>query len=329
MEKEEIVPYDEMDPCCQKEYDMQKKEKEIRSKLRAVDLSYSKEDTMKSVFKFTNNNNHYCECCTDSVDYSSLRVFRNRQEEINNNEDNEINQTEDDRIHSDDSDDDSLEDLDFLTPYEQERLAQVAEAENKLKALQLQGYGSHLEDSIEHILQDIHAGNNYVLHVYDNNELCAKIDYALEEFSKKFYGTKFRRVHRAVAIGELEKIVGAIIDQSCILLFMRNSFVTNILDSVHNQLYHYQDINRELLKYLSNTNVLTTELPQLALRGNLNDSDNENENDVELRSYCDVIGCSKQFYHEHINNNATTDSTPTFLNLDKDEVFAKNALQTI
>ena len=182
--------FEEMEPCCQKEILMQRKEAEFRRKIREFDRSNLRNSTRDEVFsKMSVLSN--CACCQTSKDYPLLESLRRKQNVANQESDSISN-------HSDAESDleDELDMDDYKSPAEAYRLEQVKTCMIRQENYQLLGYGIHVMDSVSHILtsmQDI--STPMIVHIVDpQQKLCALLDLALESLAAKFWGCRFRRI---------------------------------------------------------------------------------------------------------------------------------------
>ncbi len=197
---DDILPFDQLDPCCQKEIENSKKQASITSILRKDDRSYRRVDLKKNAMttlKNTKNMFGNCNCCQRSSDYPLLSSIRSTSIYCSDVLSNETSDQKDFGLTKDeiDTDDEDFEMDDFLSEYEQERLQEMEEFNAKVTMASKLGFGSHLEDSYSHVSSMLSRVPSLVLHEFDSSSpLCARVDFALEKLAQKFAGTIFRRV---------------------------------------------------------------------------------------------------------------------------------------
>jgi hypothetical protein len=314
--KKEAIDYDLLDPCCQKEIDEEKKTSKVTKELRKNDRSNIRYDmTVSALEKLKNAPSLRCHCCTEPIDYPiliHLRILAEQDEfikEVENNHDNS------DLEEDSDSDMDELLDTVFITPFEQDRIEQMRIAnENKALTIAL-GYGSHREDSVDHINAQILEKQNVIIHIFDSKSyLSGNIDLYFENISQEYIGTKFRRISN-IQSPQFNNFIkqwdlqNEILSESlftgiaCFIDGQKVSSTCNLSQfGDEDSLYRY-----ELKKYLEHSHVLTTDLSVAMLANasvnngsNKFSRDGDEENEEESVSYCDIEGCNKKFAHEHI-----------------------------
>lgn len=317
-ELESLNPMDRLDPCCQKEIDSERRKATIFSELKKDDRSNVKYKLRQNTIDSLKGNNCIC-CDSSSPDYPALSELRgylcqdinpnntyNRKEE---NDNNNVNEYDDDNSDND-SDLDLLDDV--LTPYEQELLDRTKEAMERLEIAKSIGLGKHVEANIDHLLLQIQQFHNVVLHIYDPESIfCANIDIYLEELSKQYTGTIFRRINcnnnKIVPFKEKWKISNSV----SICCFRRGELISSTSDI--NRLWDGDILQKyELKSFFDNTHCLTEDVSKSIEafdKFSKLDIDDENENDVDDDFNCDEPGCSRKFRHEHIKNNRSIVST--------------------
>lgn len=332
---DEPLPFDELDPCCQKEIINERKKKEVNSKLRTVDRSNRRLDTQHAVFTYYGVNS--CHCCQKTIDYEALR--RLKANLTNSVGDLEEKGEKAELSEQDEDEDDEFDDLDIdipLTEEEQLRLVQVEKYKQDLELAKKYGLGVYWEDSIEHLTEFIENPNvPLILHVYQPTSLlCAQIDYIIEtSLCEQYLGTRFRRIaynYQLPRHPALTKYENQIQSNGTILCFKSKDLLIH-----QSNFEEFGDdidiISLNLRKLLSNAHILERSLPHLSLlfpndpkaQRFSNGTDDEEE---EEERYCEDPDCIKRYPHEHIGKA----SAPSFLgNRVGDEVFAANQLQRI
>jgi hypothetical protein len=326
------LPFDELDPCCQKEIINERKKKEINSKLRNVDRSNNRLDAKHTVFSFVSGTS--CHCCQMTTDYPALRKFRNMMESIHSDkiadeEEKEKLSREDDEDDDDEFDDDFL-DLDIpLTAGEQERLLAVERFKQELEIAKKYGLGVYWEDSIEHIFEFIsNPSIPLILHIYSpSSTQSAIIDYNIEKYLVESYlGSRFRRIaysYELLHSSSSSSFSSSAVDiqtawekylssNGSIICFKEGNII-----SYHKTLDELGEVSEDILtnlrRFFNNAHVLETTLPHPAVifpnSASMKKVEGESEKEEEER-YCDDPDCIKRFPHEHIGKSY---GTPTFL----------------
>ena len=312
---DDTLPFDELDPCCQKEILEERNRAAVTQRLRKYDKLNSRHDTINAVFGGLKKHKA-CPCCiSQAVDYPLLGRLRRDltvDKEL-------VSEGNEDHQHSDDTDDDDDElwaglGLDALTPEEEERLLVMKERASMLEAASLMGFAMHNEDSITHINEMIAQGRCIVCHIVNVNMLsCAYVDHALEKLAIKYLGTVFRRVDITEESDEFKKKWNMSSDggaTACLSVFNGGSLTAYTYDLKQfgegndSDSAEYVFYLEELEKYLDNIGGLKMScgdtMMQLTSGQYL---DEENSDDEKLESYCDLIGCDRHFPHEHIGVN--------------------------
>lgn len=120
---DDTLPFDELDPCCQKELEDESKRYAVAKRLKKYDRSNVRKNTVQSVFTGFQDYKK-CGCCSiKAVDYPLLAQIKRQLENKNTlliNDDSDKCNDESDN----DSDDDFMNEmgLNALTPLEEERL---------------------------------------------------------------------------------------------------------------------------------------------------------------------------------------------------------------
>jgi hypothetical protein len=336
------LPFDELDPCCQKEIINERKKKEVNSKLRKVDRSTKRTDLQKTVFSFLGVN---CACCQQQpFDYDALRVFKSKMAatEYQRQTSNQIQGDDDEE----DDDDSLLNDIP-LTEEEQLRIQQVNQHLLDLEKARKYGVGVYKEDSLLHILEL--ASNPtvpLVLHLYQpHSPHSAMIDYYLETiFCEAYLGTRFRRMPFSIDLLTNDSInenwkksfanandLLVCIKSNDILCCQNKNFALEFGD-------HPDDVLRNLNKWLEASHCLVKELPhpsQLfpSANGSLNNfGEEEEEEDLEeVIRYCEDPDCIKRFPHEHVGKSSSSSASFLFSNnrQGEDEVLAPNLMRRL
>lgn len=182
-ERDICLGFEELEPCCQKEILMQRKEMEFRKRIKEFDRSCTRNDTRDEVFTKIETLSH-CHCCLSSRDYPLLKSLREGQ--------CSTPQVSKDFSEDDDSDFDD----DYVSPQDALRLEQVKTNVLRSDNFHLLGYGLHVEDSAQHLIASLESVNGpAVIHLVDPNvNLCGYMDLALETISQKYMGCRFRRI---------------------------------------------------------------------------------------------------------------------------------------
>lgn len=325
---DDTLPFEELDPCCQKEIEEERNKADVGRRLRKFDKLNQRNDTLKSVFGGLNEYKS-CVCCSlQAVDYPLLAKLR-----LQLNTNSATSGIISDPISDEDDDDDEMWaglEFDTLTPLEEERLLERKAREEMLRAASLNGFASHNEDSTNHINEMILQGRTVVCHFVNTNvQVCALIDFSLEGMAAKYLGTIFRRTkpsdetsafRRKWNVGSSSANGGNREDLGpCLTVFVGGSLRATIFDlyqfgdgdeSNSNQSILYED---ELEKYLDQLGGLNMTLSTTLLRLNsmqFADSD-EGSDDENFVSYCDTPGCGRFFPHEHIGGKNMSVGTGT------------------
>ena len=328
------LPEDELDPCCQKERENERRKFAVSKELRKTDRSNVRNDLRKTVF--TMDGNGKCGCCSKpSIDYALLAQLKQKLEKRNSNS-SAINQEVTERRNNEDDDDDDedgtfAELLNTLTPADEERLQQIELSVMRQEKAIANGFAVHIEDSIGHMETMIAQRRSIVCHLYDpTSSISAIIDYALEILSKKYLGTTFRRIKLSANVlpfrSKWRMEDHGNCWQPCLAVFTDGQLTasTTKMDLFCNRYNNMQEIVvsptidgeddvlecirlcvSELEKYLNHARVLEVDLPYNAcgtgfrLFGGV-DVDGSDEEEEEHTSYCDMEGCDRNFPHEHV-----------------------------
>lgn len=329
------VPFEQLDPCCQKEVVNRQRHKEVTSILRATDRSQVRLDLLSNTWSSSSGT---CSCCSTSQDYRLLATLRTQ--EIAELE--RINRSETSRTGEDlDSDNDSLDDDDFKSEYELEQARRFEEHRLDVMRAQSMGLGRHVEDSLEHISADISSTIQgtipTIVHVFNPSVMaCGAMDLLLEKLSEKYLGTRFRRVAYSMDLSsqQLWSSVGVhntsrSSSDGCLLCFAHKRLNTMML-SFDDFTCGDMLLPEEVIKFLHNSKVLCVELP-LNLIGGVTTSSLHEKEGVEAESYCDDPDCTKRYAHEHIGVRVAGSSGSSIfrsgaLDGSGQEIFARNEL---
>ena len=326
--EEGFTEFEALDPCCQKEILSKRRAREVTKELQKDDRSTRRLDNLKRVFTPVSNND--CSCCKNPLaDYYALSLLRSTQycQPITTTSFQE-QQENDNNNDSDDSDNDSL-----LDDFEDERKIELKVQIEKVNISKQIGYGIHQEDSIKHIDIHIKILPYIVIHLYQDTELDAYVDIALEKLSTQYYGTLFRRIHcRDI---QLVKYIHTLLTSPSSALSSLST-TSNISDNIkqefiqgnisssllfflnHKLVYIHTDTTQyctgtdpvreaDLVRLLDAHHILS-HLPTDELICNYNNlynaytnaaSIDEVENE-EVASYCGDPACDRRFPHEHI-----------------------------
>ena len=327
---DDLLPLDELDPCCAKELKHESEKARIGGELRKTDRSMLRYDLKQAAFDNLRNGNR-CKCCKVSEDYYLLLKLRKEEESRRRSDVKGVHE------ESEEEDDDDY-DVDFgpvcYTDYEVAAMEEMKSRALAYERAKLAGYGVHIEQSAAHIQQKLIPRMKYiVLHVYNSDSvLQARMNLHLEGMSAKFIGTAFRRIEAGPAAADLlTKLQGSPVHLNsaafdaasnskcgglgCLVAISDCSILacTNHLNAFGDD---EELVSTELDKWLDHTGVLSTDVPEALLghfkadrengdgRGDLSSSDDEGENEEggELRSYCDLSGCGRDYPHEHVGS---------------------------
>ena len=286
MERDIILPFEELEPCCQKEIMQRKREAEIRKELKQYDRIDTKKHAKDNVFSL---GDWSCDCCSHSADYPLLQQMRSQFQPPPNED---VNDSE----SVDSSDEEDFLD-DFISASQQEALDAMRVAAAKLETAQKRGFGILVEDSAQHLLSLIlDQPHPLLIHLYDpSSATCAIVDLALEQLSQRYLGTKCRRLRyygAALLIDTLQLNTSG----PCIICVREN--VTVHVEKELSVKCVGEDVNataRELERILDNTHVLQHDAIAHKHQQTNNDSDEEEPN-----RYCDMKGCTRNFIHSHV-----------------------------
>ena len=191
--------FDELDPCCQREYLDRKKANTISAQLRKVDRSNVRYDQIVSALDDVRNGARFrCHCCEDSVDYPALQKLRDSMVppvlcgEISSSDGGDRACGEDGGSEDEEDDDDfGLDELGIPeTDYEREMRAQMMATAVKLDRAKRIGFCVHMEDSPLHLADLLTKSEYCVVHVYDpESDASAYLDVALEALAARYVGT--------------------------------------------------------------------------------------------------------------------------------------------
>ena len=321
---EGFTEFEALDPCCQKEILSKRRAREVTKELQKDDRSTRRLNNLKRVFTPISNND--CNCCKNPLtDYSSLSLLKSTQycQPI-------ITSTFQEQQENDNNSDDEDDDDNLLNDFEDERTIELKVQIGKVNISKQIGYGIHQEDSIKHIDIHIKILPYIVLHLYQDTELDAYVDIALEKLSTQYYGTLFRRIHCRDT--QFVKYIHTLLTSPSGLSNTSNNISDNIKQNFiqgnicssllfflnHKLVYIHTDTieycsgtdpvrEADLVRLLDAHHILSP-LPTDELICNYNKlynaytnaaSIDEVENE-EVASYCGDPACDRRFPHEHI-----------------------------
>lgn len=336
---DEELPFELLHPCCQKDIIANEKATQLRIKFARTDPSLAKEKKIRTVFSAIMKN-PTCHACQSSRDYDLLARTRLAQLEAA--------QTPWGRGTGDlNSAEDSDSDIDIDDGFESEHMLKLKEAflerERMLKVKEQLGLGVHIADSAEHLLQHVKGGNFIVLHLYDPSSIdCAKLDLRLENLSKKYLKTRFRRLLVSEASDgfcqQLElplytPLLVCIIDGRVVTYTSRISDLIPDGDLGSTDLFRFLDNAKVLSDETSNDfsedgqfganliNAFRLAGTAVSLSGSENEADEEDSN-----KYCSQEGCTKQYSHTHVtSSNTNTAGGGSSSKMPSEHVFTGNA----
>lgn len=333
----EKLPYDELDPCCQREIDENTKYNEVTRYLREHDRSTARLDIKKRAVASLRS--FKCECCHNSKDYPILAKLRS------------LTVVKEATIITSDKENDSEEDSDidseFLTPYEIERMNQVKVQIERIEKAKLLGFATHIEDSIEHICRDLKSTSTpIILHLYDpDSSLCGALDLTLETLAPRFIGSKFRRLAYAPhlrenpSLQEYQKVfsnIDASNSQHALICFANKAISAYTYSysefcDLNNDVVHSADLET----FLDRAHVLASEVSAEDMKyyrsvDELNEDDEE-ESAAEKNRFCDDPDCTRFFPHEHIGSSSSGNGAASFMRVAQtgEEALASNAFRTV
>lgn len=194
------IPFEELDPCCQKEVLLQRREKEFKEKIKKFDRSNLRNNEKKLVFKNITSLSR-CDCCHSSSDYPLLTSLRSNNSNQTNYKEDKADKEEDNDHSEEDNEDDEDDDFDidlddFKTPSELLRIEEFKTKVLRRENYQSLGFLVHLRESSNHLLDTIqNISVPIIIHVYFSDELIsASLDLVLEKLAFKYCGTLFRRI---------------------------------------------------------------------------------------------------------------------------------------
>lgn len=339
------VPFEELDPCCQKEVLLQRREKEFKERIQRYDRSNHRNHLKKSIFSRIETLSR-CHCCHGSQDYYLLRSIREKETKTKE-QDVEI-QVEKVSVDGEESDDDfDIDEEDYISPMELLRKEQFKTQVLKFENLKLLGFTMHLHESSDHLLSTLKSISvPIIVHIcFPENIISAYIDLNLEQLSLKYSGTLFRRInieecHPILSYFNLSMPIspvllsidstGSLIDQCSHfdsfhagMIFLSSSFA-------HPFAGDGKVLLRPLEDYLDHLHVLLTEnLPVLELQDTLENEDDEIGDTETEDVYCEEPGCQRNFPHSHISNTTTDIQFKKSTNVEGMEVFEKNYLSRV
>jgi hypothetical protein len=335
--------FDELDPCCQKEIDMNVKKERIRKELRKTDRSNKRFDMQTKVLNDLREfKNSGCSCCRnpDTVkDYPLLAKLRNSklmvQEDFEENKGSEV-------ADSDQSDDeydeyDELLNDNSLTAYDNERLEDLRTKQLQLKRVAVFGLGKHTEDSLEHIRFIVQNKYCFVLHCYDSEaQIDAEMDLLFDELALTYSGTFFRRLPLDGACTRFLLEFSSShdlsrTDEAGMLVLFRDGKLDKIMpvNSFGGEPDSSSIRRGDLVNYLDKCKILVEPDAIFAKSCSIlvNEYDDEEEEEVDRRRYCSESQCDKDYPHEHIvSGKGATFAGSSSKSFGADEVLGDKAL---
>ena len=318
------LPYEELDPCCQREIDDNRRNMRIKSELRRYDRSNHRLDIQKAVMGNLKVKSS-CACCGNvSKDYPLLIALREKSKVGKENLDTSSVEGKDnigkDNVDEEDQNSDEEEDEfdallnESITPYEMERLYAVQEMKSKLEFAQSMGYGVHREDTVGHLKEMIDDQERVVCHVFDPSSLsCAHMDIILETLAGKYIGTRFRRISQS-SLSRLQSKFPVSISDTCLLCFVNGTLIHS--SSIHAFGIETEIYLNDVERFLERTHVLSDELNTPTLQPMVNADERDDD-----EKYCDEPGCSRKFAHEHVGSG--------FSLLSSSEALSPNYMQSL
>lgn len=300
----------DLDPCCQKEIENNRRKNRIKEALRKTDRSYARYDLKAKICKdlrdFKLNNCHCCKSSLAEVDYPLLRDIRRdnlANSSVPLNEDNYNASNEDD---DDESDDEYLKDIEIVSSYQSEAMRQFAEKKKLIDEYISLGYVQHTEDSVLHLEYFVNQGISVVCHVYDPySQLDAHLTLQLEKLSQQYMGTLFRRIAMS---SEIVQFIRSFKNASTSMVSSDNGWILVFVDKDLKCISKSDAFGQEndvfvsdLLNFLDKVKVLQLQPDYYKIIGDdsaVNIIDEE-ESDDDGR-YCSDKYCSKKYPHEHV-----------------------------
>lgn len=324
------IPFELLDPCCQKDILERRRNKDIKDRLSTTDPSLKKERHIESVFNGLFKVNT-CHTCGSPKDYALLTEMRHEAERTCDMGDKP---DEAEKLCGDSGDE--LLDDEFESDYELELKAKLLERSRFQQSMEKFGLGIHSEDSVTHIMQHIESGARVIVHIYDPNSVdCAKLDLSLESAAKRYLYTRFRRA-TVFTCKELCVKYGLPMSTQLLACFIDNS-VSTYTAALRELVPNGEICSSNLYRYLENSKAAVNndvddgiaalsalELSRAAAQIDHKVSDGEEEDD--LNDYCDEPGCDKRYSHTHIGASAGRDGlrNPFSTNIAGSEALGKN-----
>jgi hypothetical protein len=195
------VPFEELDPCCQKEVLLQRREREFKEKIKRSDRADVRRNLQKTVFQKIETLSR-CVCCHNSGDYPLLGSLRLGEGFIDHGEEGRSvsqEQRQEERKEGADSDDDSDDSdwlSDYVSPSELIRKEQLKTEILRRENLQTLGFSVHLRESAQHLLETLRSFPvPLLIHIcFPDRILSATLDLAMEQLASRYLGCLFRRV---------------------------------------------------------------------------------------------------------------------------------------
>ena len=238
MSGDDELPFDELDPCCQREILERRRYNEVSSQLRRVDRSELRHDARNGVLmsrsQMEQRRFNYCQSCAANSDYRALSQLRHKLEAQSERQEEEAGGRSDgslDEGRDDDSDDELLrefEEEDRQRRQQREEQAQLHQ-EHLRRAELVFGLGQHREETLEHLCSIAEEerrqrmGTPLLLHVYCESNVSAVIDLSVELLaSSKVTGLRCRRLQESKLWEELD-LSRASLRESALFQALQNS----------------------------------------------------------------------------------------------------------
>jgi hypothetical protein len=305
------VPFEFLDPCCQKDVLEQERNKKLKARLATTDPSLKKERQIESVFSGVFKSPTCHTCCSGPSDYALLAQLR---EEVAWEDEQGQRGGGDDEADDGEGGDSDESDIDlddgFESAYEIELKAKLLERTLVMREKEKLMLGIHIEDSVAHTMSYINQAAKIIVHIYDPSSLlCAKLDISLENAAKRYSATRFRRVPMFDAAEMCQKYslpphtpVLVCFAEKCV-----SSFTTDFLELIpdgeinSNDFFRFLDNSKVAIdKDLDGDATLSMSMNAALLAGKALQNDNDSGSDEDSKKFCDSVGCAKKYAHTHI-----------------------------
>lgn len=296
------VPFELLDPCCQKDVLERRRNKELRERFSTTDPSLKKERQIESVFTGVFKS-HTCHTCCAPRDYHLLAQARL---ELEGGPSHATENGPAEHNGAGESDSDSDFDDDFESEFELELKKKLLDRVRILQEKEKVGLGLHVQDSESHLQSYIENGTKVIIHIYDpDSPHCAKLDLSLEMAAKRFSSTRFRRIPMSEA-AETFCSVNALPSYIPVLACFSDKRVVLFTNNIEELVPNGEINSSNCIRFLENSKVATDSeevtmsmSEMLAARA----ASQKNDSDVEedANDYCDEPGCDKKYAHNHIS----------------------------